>query len=62
MRLLLLKQDRITKLESELSVLDVEEVNPMFLGTLRGDLNEERRAKLDELDTKLAEYGKSTAR
>ncbi|MCJ1249358.1 hypothetical protein MMC30_006581 [Trapelia coarctata] len=56
MRLLLLKQDQITKLESELNTLDETEVNPMFLGTIRGDLNEARRAKLIELDEALAKY------
>jgi len=60
MRLLLLKQDDVSKLESELNTLDETEVNPMFLGTVRGDLNEARRAKLKELDEALAKYGTST--
>lgn len=60
MRILLLKQDHITRLESELNALDDDEGNPMFLGTIRGDQNEARRAKLKELEIALGEYGDHT--
>ena len=47
-------------LESELNALDDDEGNPMFLGTIRGDQNEARRAKLKELEIALGEYGDHT--
>ena len=57
MRLLLYKQDKISALEAGLVEIDKSETRTLFLGTRRGDRNDERTAKLIELDTAIAEYG-----
>ena len=57
MRLLLLKQDRVSVLEQALEAIDRTEANELFLGCIRRDRNAERLQKLHELDDALAEYG-----
>jgi hypothetical protein len=58
MRLLLMKQDRITLLEQELSRLDKEEEAELFLGNVRRDKNSLRNDVLERLDGELGLYGK----
>lgn len=57
MRLILYKQDQISLLEAELHAIDNSEARPIFLGARRRDQNEQRSAKLQQLDTALIEYG-----
>jgi hypothetical protein len=45
-------------LEKELEELDENEQRPLFLGSIRRDQNQERRALLQKLDEALADYGK----
>ena len=59
MRLILYKQDQITQLEAELHAIDNKEKKLIFLGARRKDQNQERAAKLQQLDTALIEYGTS---
>lgn len=56
-RLLLLKQDQISGLESELNDLDHLEQETLFLGASRKDGNRRRQAKFRLLEAALAEYG-----
>lgn len=56
-RLLLLKQDRVALLESQLEEIDQNEERPIFLASMRRDGNPERKALLEELDTALSDYG-----
>ncbi|KAL8914321.1 MAG: hypothetical protein Q9171_001041 [Xanthocarpia ochracea] len=56
MRLILYKQDQISLLEAELHAIDNSEERPIFLGARRRDQNEQRSAKLQQLDTALIEY------
>lgn len=56
-RLLLSKQDEINVLEAQLDCLDREEASPFFLATCRGDRSPTRISVLDQISTKLAEYG-----
>ncbi|KAM0259336.1 hypothetical protein ACHAQJ_003367 [Trichoderma viride] len=57
MRLLLLKQDRLSLLEERLEKIDCDEVAMLSLGNCRADRNEHRRAVLVEIDDALADYG-----
>jgi hypothetical protein len=57
--LLLLKQDKLSLLEKELSRVDAEENALLFLSSRRHDTNPERQSVLLEIDTALADYGKS---
>lgn len=59
MRMILYKQDQISLLEAELHAIDNSEERPLFLGARRRDQNQERSAKLQQLDTALIEYGTS---
>ncbi|KAI1386849.1 uncharacterized protein F4822DRAFT_431717 [Hypoxylon trugodes] len=55
-RLLLMKQNRVSDLESKLERIDTQEQRPLFLGTFQADGNTERRQTLEALDRALAEY------
>jgi hypothetical protein len=57
MRMLLLKQDEISKLEARLDKLDEAEKSELFLGSCRFDKNEERKQVFRQLDDALAVYG-----
>ena len=57
MRLLLLKQDRLSQLEKRLEKVDREEVALLSLGSSRDDNNPERISVLAEIDAALADYG-----
>ncbi|KAL9609814.1 MAG: hypothetical protein Q9167_005441 [Letrouitia subvulpina] len=56
-RLLLMKQDKLTALEEDLHHLDQEERCGLFLGSFRSDRNLKRKEILNQVDTALAEYG-----
>lgn len=56
MRLFLYKQDKISALEAGLVDIDNSEIRTLFLGTYRGDRNEERTAQLARLDAAIADY------
>jgi hypothetical protein len=56
-RLLLLKQDKLSRLEQQLEKIDTDERAPLFLGSSRDDTNEERSSTLSEIDRALADYG-----
>ena len=56
-RLLLVKQDKLCLLESQLDLIDKEEISPLFIGSRRHDRNAEREKVLSEIDTALFEYG-----
>lgn len=55
-RLLLLKQDRLSVLETKLEKLDLEEIHKLALGSCRKDGNMTRQAILAEVDVALADY------
>ncbi|KAF8851289.1 hypothetical protein BDZ45DRAFT_767132 [Acephala macrosclerotiorum] len=55
-RMLLCKQDRLSRLEARLERIDLEEPKALFLGSYRRDTNEERQAVLVELDEAMADY------
>lgn len=55
-RLLLLKQDELSLLESQLDRIDHNETRELFLGNRRRDTNGERREILEKLDAALADY------
>ena len=57
LRLLLLKQDRLSLLEAQLDRVDVEETSPLFLGSHRRNKNPDRASLLSEIDVALADYG-----
>ena len=59
MRLLLLKQNKLTVLEQELAKVDASEERAIFLGSLRRDTNFERLKIIQELEIALKSYGKS---
>ncbi|OCL03583.1 hypothetical protein AOQ84DRAFT_368254 [Glonium stellatum] len=56
LRLLLLKQDEVCRIEEELDKIDEEEPHQIFLGCSREDRNKERQEKLDELTKAVAEF------
>ena len=56
-RLLLLKQDEVCVLESQLDRLDREETRELFLGNSRRDQNLKRKEILTKLDVALSSYG-----
>ncbi|CAF3478421.1 unnamed protein product, partial [Fusarium graminearum] len=49
MRLLLIAQDKVSRLEERLCKIDTEETSPLFLSSSRRDKNQERHAVLVEL-------------
>ncbi|KAK8135105.1 hypothetical protein PG984_007117, partial [Apiospora sp. TS-2023a] len=55
-RLILLKQDKLAMLETQLDELDRNEDRPLFLGMSRADNNPARKSLLAEIDSHLAEY------
>jgi hypothetical protein len=59
-RLLLRKQDQLCALEKQLDEIDKSESRPLYLGSLRIDINPERKRVLDEIDIALCSYGTST--
>ncbi len=60
-RLLLLRQDKITLLEKRLDAIDGQEPCPLFLGCRRMDRNTEREAVISEIENALAGYGTYSA-
>lgn len=56
-RLLLLKQDEISLLESQLDRVDHEETRELFLGNARRDINSERIRIIAKLEVALSSYG-----
>ena len=56
-RVLLLKQDQLSRLEHRLEEVDREEISPLFLGSSRFDRNSERSSLLSDIELKLADYG-----
>ena len=58
-RLLLQKQDRIAKLEHQLKRIDEDELQPLFLGSLRRDLNPSRENVMCDIDVALQDYGEA---
>ena len=58
-RLLLQKQDRIAELEHQLQHIDEEELQPLFLGSLRRDRNQGREKVLAQIDVALQDYGEA---
>ncbi|OJD28905.1 uncharacterized protein BKCO1_10400011 [Diplodia corticola] len=56
MRLLLIKQDEISKMEEELDRIDAEEQRELFLSCVRRDGNVERENILHSLKAALSEY------
>jgi hypothetical protein len=58
-RLLLLKQDELSILESQLDKVDDKETRELFLGNARRDANQERQMILGKLTTALHDYGSS---
>ena len=56
-RILLLKQDEISSLESQLDHVDREETRELFLGNARRDNNVDRRTLLTKLEAVLHSYG-----
>ncbi|BCS28103.1 uncharacterized protein APUU_61151S [Aspergillus puulaauensis] len=61
-RLLLLKQDKVSRLEAELEGIDREESAVLFLGSRRYDLNESRKAILNDLNLALEDYDRYVER
>lgn len=57
MRLLLQKQDEVSRLEEKLDNIDAQETHHIFLGCMRRDINPERLRLFQELKVVLAEYG-----
>ena len=62
MRMLLLKQDRISELERRLNDVDKEEQAELFLGNRRRDKNAERLEIWEKLKTALQVYGRELSR
>ena len=56
-RQLLLKQDELSLLESQLDHIDHEETRELFLGNRRRDANPERKDILGKIEVALASYG-----
>ena len=61
MRMLLLKQDRISRLEEQLNEIDRSEPAVLFLGNCRRDKNEHRESVLKKLDDAFSDYGRCIA-
>jgi hypothetical protein len=57
-RVLLVKQDELNVLEAQLDQLDREEARPFFLGTCRHDGNSNRTDLLNQIHSKLSDYGR----
>ncbi|KAL9632396.1 MAG: hypothetical protein Q9164_005348 [Protoblastenia rupestris] len=55
-RILLLKQDEISSLESQLDRVDHEETRELFLGNARRDMNPERKVLLAKLEVAFSSY------
>ncbi|KAI1204900.1 uncharacterized protein F4807DRAFT_445525 [Annulohypoxylon truncatum] len=55
-RLLLLKQDRLSRLEQQLEQIDQQETSPLFLGVSRCDRNADRLSTLSEIEAALIDY------
>lgn len=60
MRMLLLKQDKIVRLEEELNQIDRDEQSELFLGSTRRDKNAKREDVLLRLDEAFSQYGQSS--
>lgn len=58
-RLLLLKQDEVCSLESQLDQIDQEETHELFLGNSRRDRNTKRKEMMMKVDVALSSYGVS---
>ena len=58
---MLARQDELNVLEAQLERLDRQEARPFFLGTCRGDENSQRKDLLNQINSKLSEYGKRTS-
>ena len=56
-RLLLLKQDELSVLESQLDHIDHEETRELFLANRRRDANPERKTILEKIEVALSSYG-----
>ncbi|KAK6450634.1 hypothetical protein FP744_10006884 [Trichoderma asperellum] len=58
-RLLLLKQDELSRLEEQLENIDAEDERsfPIFLGNNREDTNQDRKEILKKIDIALNDYG-----
>ena len=59
-RLLLVKQDKLLRLEERLDEVDRMEPRKLFLGNLRRDGNESRKEILKAMNKALKDYGKSS--
>jgi hypothetical protein len=57
MRMLLLKQDNISKLKEELNEINQTEETELFLGRCRRDKNPRRKDIFTRLDQAFSEYG-----
>lgn len=57
MRIILTKQDELALLENCLDKIDQEEQRALFLGNLRRDSNEQRKAILERISAALSKYG-----
>jgi len=55
--MLLLKQDRLSYLESQLQKIDRQETDPLCLGSCREDNCSERSLILLQINEALADYG-----
>jgi hypothetical protein len=58
-RLLLLKQDKVSRLEKNLMDADANETRLLFLGSSRRDTNSTRLGILTELDAALKDLGRA---
>lgn len=56
-RLLLLKQDRLAELESDLRQLDGDETNRLFLASRRSDRNQARQDLITKINLAMEDYG-----
>jgi hypothetical protein len=56
-RVLLMKQDKIVRLEQELDQIDQDEKAELFLGNWRRDTNADRKNVLERIDEALKDYG-----
>lgn len=58
LRLMLLKQDEISRLETSLDEIDRHEQRKLFLRSVRKDENNERQTILSKMQRSISEYGK----